>query len=240
MPTPPGVESKILALEPNHEDNLLAWALARPLFDVPKLNGVKPGATVLATLSSQANPGQPYPLIAWQRYGDGKTMFVASDQLWRLRFKHSDAYHAHYWSQAIQFLTLARLMGKNKRIHLETDRVKYNTTERVLIQGRLLDNELGPLEKQFVPSYPVLVEQVPAQGEPKLVLLKPVLGLETVRASAGLLHPRPRRRFPRAAPEGQGKRLQHAELPDRGDIARKARTGGSPRRAQEVGGADRR
>jgi hypothetical protein len=174
-PTPAGVESKIMALEDDPEENVLAWSVAKPLYEVPRLGGIKSGATILATLSSQANTTDPYPLIAWQRYGDGKAMYVASSQLWRLRFKRGDEYHARVWSQAIQFLTLARLLGGNKRIYLETDRKQYDTGERVLIQARLLDLEYRPLDAK---SYTVLVEQKPARGDPREVVLKPVQGMK--------------------------------------------------------------
>ena len=108
-----------------------------------------------------------------QRYGSGKTMFVGSDQLWRLRFKRGDQYHAHFWSQNIQFLTLSRLLGENKRIRLETDKSIYRNGDRILIQATLLDEEYRPLK---VPAYPVLVESVPPQGQPNTVNLKPVAG----------------------------------------------------------------
>src|SRR5262249_49479306 len=145
------------------------------LADLPRLTGVKPGATVLATLSDQINRPNPYPLIAWQRYGGGKSMFVATDQLWRMRKLRGDPYHAAFWSQSIQFLTLSRLLGENKRVRLETDRKIYNTGERVLVQATLLDEEYRPLR---VPAYGVLIERVPPKGEPKSVSLKPVAGMD--------------------------------------------------------------
>lgn len=173
--TQAGAQSQIMALEPQDEDNQHAWSLVKPLYDLPRLSGVRPGATVLATLSNQGNRADPYPLIAWQRYGGGKTMFVGSDQLWRLRFKRGDAYHAHFWSQSIQFLALSRLLGENKRIRLETDRKNYQTTDRVLIQATVLDEDFHPLKAA---SYQVLVEQVPPKGEPRTVTLKPVPNID--------------------------------------------------------------
>ncbi len=173
--TQAGMQSQIMALEAQDGDNQQAWSLVKPLYDLPRLSGVKPGATVLATLSNQGKKADPYPMIAWQRYGSGKTMFVASDQLWRLRFKRGDAYHAHFWSQSIQFLALSRLLGENKRIRLETDRKNYQTTERVLIQATALDEDFKP---QKAPTYQVLVEQVPPKGEPRGVSLKPVPNIE--------------------------------------------------------------
>lgn len=173
--TQAGAQSLIMALEPGEEDNAAAWSLVQPLHDLPRLNGAKPGATVLATLSNQGGRTAPYPLIAWQRYGSGKSMFVGTDQLWRMRKLRGDAYHAGFWSQSIQFLTLSRLLGENKRVRLETDRKSYNIGERVLIQATLLDEEYRPLR---VPAYNVLIEPVPPKGEARSVSLKPVAGMD--------------------------------------------------------------
>jgi hypothetical protein len=126
---------------------------------------------VLATLSDRANRPEPYPLIAWQRYGSGKSMFVGTDKLWRLRFKRGDSYHAQFWGQAAQFLTLSRLLGENKRVRIETDGKSFRTGERVLIQATVLDSEYHPVKAD---SYSVLVESVPPKGEPRAVVLRPV------------------------------------------------------------------
>ena len=76
--------------------------------------------------SPTAQPGgRAIPLVAWQRYGTGKCMSIASDRLWRLRYRTGDKYHWRVWSQCIQFMTLSRLMGEHKRIRLETDRSTY-------------------------------------------------------------------------------------------------------------------
>lgn len=56
---------------------------------------------MLAELSDTAQRVRAFPLIAWQRYGAGKCMFVGTDQLWRLRARTGDKYHLKFWGQAI-------------------------------------------------------------------------------------------------------------------------------------------
>jgi hypothetical protein len=150
-----------------------AWSLVQPLYNVPRLEGAKPGATVLLSLQESVKRTQPYPLLAWQRYGSGKTMFVGTDQLWRLRFKTGDYYHARFWGQAIQFLTLSRLLGENRRIRLETDQKSSRTGERVSIYASVL-NELYEPDGKWE-AYPVEVER-PQGGNPLVVKLRPVPG----------------------------------------------------------------
>jgi len=165
-------ESAVMTLEVPAARNQELWSLVRPLYKLPVLEGAKPGATVLATLSRGSSRGEPYPLIAWQRYGSGKSLFVGTDQLWRLRFKQGDKYHARFWGQAIRFLTLSRLLGENKRIQIETDRQDYRTGQRIQVSANVLDETYAPVKgpafaasldrtEPTRQSAPLRLEQVP-------------------------------------------------------------------------------
>jgi hypothetical protein len=112
---------------------------------------------VLATLSETAEGSQRYPLVAWQRYGTGKCMSIATDRLWRLRFKTGDKYHWRVWSQSIQFLTLSRLMGEHKRIRLETHRTTYERGEQARLYAHVLDEDYEPVSQ---PSFEITVKGV--------------------------------------------------------------------------------
>jgi len=148
--TPEGLRSAVAALEYPEERNQALWYQVRPMFGVPRLDGPKKGATVLVTLSGAVRGGEPYPLICWHRHRRGKVMYVGSDQLWRLRFKRGDKHHARFWGQAIQFLTLSRLLGGNKRIQIETDRIDYRAGRRVQVNANVLDEAYSPvLDRAF-------------------------------------------------------------------------------------------
>jgi len=167
--TSEGDETTVVSLDV--EKNEALWALVKPIYQVPVLEGAKPAATVLATLSDAPRRRAPYPLIAWQRYGRGKSMFVGTDQLWRLRFKRGDKYHARFWGQVIQFLTLSRLLGENKRIHIETGPKSFRTGERVQIYTNVLN---GSYEPVTTPSYTLFAEQREPKPGSTPVRLEPV------------------------------------------------------------------
>jgi len=155
--TPGGARSQMVLLGATERQTAALWALVRPLYRVPRLEGARPGATVLATLSGGAGPGGPeaYPLIAWQRFGTGKSLFVGTDQLWRLRYRTGDRYHARFWGQAIRFLTLSRLLGENRRIRIETERKEYRSGERVDLYVNALNESYDPI---LAPAYTVRIE----------------------------------------------------------------------------------
>jgi hypothetical protein len=169
--TDTGMTSSFMSLEPLADRNREVWSQVKPLFQVPQIEAAKAGAYVLASLSSTVGRQDAYPLIAWQRYGTGKTLFVGTDQLWRLRFKRGDTYHARFWGQAIRFLTLSRLLGENKRVQMETERRDYRVGEWVEISTNVLNESFEPTN---APVYTVGVEQTEPRRERVELRLTPV------------------------------------------------------------------
>lgn len=175
--TSEGRSSMVMVLENETEENDRIWSRVAPLDHLPPLLGAKPGATVLATLSDAAGGSQRYPLVAWHRYGTGKCLSLATDRLWRLRFKTGDKYHWRIWSQCIQFLTLSRLMGEHKRIRLETDRSIYRDGEQARLYAHVLDEDFEPVTQ---PSFEITVSGVGDNA------LRETVSLQPDRTSPGL------------------------------------------------------
>ena len=159
--TAEGRRSMVMTLALPEERNDAVWSRVKPLTSLPPLSGVKPGATVLAELSDTGRRLARYPLVAWQRYGAGKTFFLGSDRLWRLRFKTGDKYHWRLWSQTIQFLTLSRLLGEHQRVRLETDRARYAAGENVRLFAHVFSEAYEPA---LEPSYRVFVSAQDGAG----------------------------------------------------------------------------
>jgi hypothetical protein len=169
--TDEGRSSLVLTLETDQEVNDRVWTRVAPLDRVPPLLEAKPGATVLAELSDSRSRTEPFPLVAWHRYGAGKCMVMGTDRLWLLRFKTGDKYHWRAWSQCIQFLTLSRLMGEHKRIRLETDRVTYQSDDQVQLYAHVLDDSFDPVNQS---GFDIAVTKLDdSGGEPQRVTLRP-------------------------------------------------------------------
>ena len=168
--TSEGRSSMVMVLENDTESNDRVWSRVAPLDHLPPLQGAKPGATVLATLSDTANASNKYPMVAWHRYGTGKCMSIATDRLWRLRFKTGDKYHWRVWSQSIQFLTLSRLMGEHKRVRLETDRTTYRDGDQVRLYAHVLDEDFEPMVQ---PSFEIVVNGTDNNALSQRVSLQP-------------------------------------------------------------------
>ncbi len=168
--TPEGRSSLVMTLENETELNDRIWNRMAPMDHLPPLLNAKPGATVLAVLSDSVDRDQGYPLVAWQRYGTGKCMSIATDRLWRLRYKTGDKYHWRIWSQSIQFMTLSRLMGEHKRIRLETDRSTYPVGSQCRVYAHVLDDNFNPVVQS---QFDVLVTSLDGGQSTERVNLRP-------------------------------------------------------------------
>jgi hypothetical protein len=180
--TPAGKRSlALLADSPAQSDE--AWSLVRPLHRMARLDGAKPGATVLVELPEGPSRPEPYPLVAWQYFGMGKVMYVGTDQLWRMRFKLGDRHHSRFWGQAAQFLALSRLLGENKRIRIESDGAdQVRVGQRVEIHANVLDPSYQPVSGD---SY--VVDLVPAASPGGDTMAEPLaVTLAAVPGSPGL------------------------------------------------------
>lgn len=168
-----GLAGTVASLAVPREKNAQVWSAVKPLTSIPQLGGAKAGATVLLTLSDTTDESKAFPLVAWQRYGSGKCMFVGTEDLWRLRFQEGDKYHARFWGQAIQFLTLSRLLGENKQITIETDRRLYSAGEQAQVFANVLNDAYEPVVAE---SYWVRIEKKNSAEEAAQLELKPVPG----------------------------------------------------------------
>jgi hypothetical protein len=167
--TPEGRSSMVMTLENDVELNDRIWSRMAPMDQLPPLLSAKPSATVFAVLSDSSAKDQGYPLVAWQRYGTGKCMSIASDRLWRLRYKTGDKYHWRVWSQCIQFMTLSRLIGEHKRIRLETDRSLYPVNGQCRLYAHVLDENF---EAVIQPTFEVYVTSLEGTQKKELVTLR--------------------------------------------------------------------
>ncbi|MCP4594670.1 MAG: hypothetical protein GY842_28390, partial [bacterium] len=152
--TEAGLISPSTALAATADETIEIWEKITPLHHIPPGVRAKPSARVLVTLPKEAETVQDYPLVAWGPYGAGKSMFVGTESLWRMRLEAGSRDHGRFWSQTIKFLTLSRLLGQNKRISLETNRKSYGSGEEVLIFAKVLSETFEPVDQ---PSYTVTV-----------------------------------------------------------------------------------
>jgi len=91
-----------LAVSP--DENRQKWSSLPPLASVAQVSGMRPGAQVLAVALSAG--GTPQPLIASQRYGQGRSMIFAGEASWRWRMMKpaDDTSYETIWRQLARWI----------------------------------------------------------------------------------------------------------------------------------------
>ena len=92
-----------LAVTP--DENRQKWAALPALASVAPVGGARPGAQVLAVALTAG--GKPQPLIAAQRYGQGRSMVFAGEASWRWRMMRpaTDTSYETIWRQLARWIT---------------------------------------------------------------------------------------------------------------------------------------
>ena len=93
-----------LAVTP--EENRQKWSSLPPLASVAQVGGTRPGAQVLAVALTAG--GTPQPLIAAQRYGQGRSVVFAGEASWRWRMLKpaEDTSYETIWRQMARWITV--------------------------------------------------------------------------------------------------------------------------------------
>jgi len=147
--TEEGKRHAITTLELEKDRNERAWRDFPLHYWVADVGGLKPAASVLVR-SGSVRDGTAVPAVVLQPYGLGRVLYVGIDSTWRWRYKVGDRYFVRFWGQAVQFLTLSRLLGQNKRLQIVSDRDTYEAGETVSLSVRALDASFQPRRDEEV------------------------------------------------------------------------------------------
>ena len=92
-----------LAVSP--DENRQKWSELPALASMAQVGGARPGAQVLAVALTAG--GNPQPLIAAQRYGQGRSMVFAGEASWRWRMMRpaTDTSYETIWRQLARWIT---------------------------------------------------------------------------------------------------------------------------------------
>ena len=152
------------------EESGRLWS-ERPAFYwyCPSVGRLQPGAQVLLEHPTVRNRYGALPLVVAQPYGQGKSVFVGFDEVWRWRKggaldrrdEPGDQPFYRFYGQMIQFLGLSHLLGESRRVQVTVDRREVGLGTPVTIFARVLDESFRPA---VAPSVTAVVRRAPAAG----------------------------------------------------------------------------
>ncbi len=107
----------------------------------------------------------PQPIIAARTYGRGDVVYLAMNEMWRLRRLWGERYYRQFWGQLIHRLASRHALGSQKRFVVRTDRREYRADEQVLLTVEAYDADFKPLGEDKVPGRKLNAELLaPASG----------------------------------------------------------------------------
>ncbi len=153
--TPLAGQYDFMRLGANDAENLKAWNNLGKLPWYQRVKRIEPSATtVLAEHpEDKCDDGRtPQPLIAIRKYGRGEVVYVAFDEMWRLRRKYGEQYYRQFWGQMIHRLGLSHALGSQKRFVVSTDRQQYQSDDKVILTVEAYNEDFEPLSEEDVPE----------------------------------------------------------------------------------------
>lgn len=106
--TPDGQAHPVMRIGGGPEELAKRWHAVPPLSGAAALGSLRPGARALALVHT---PDGPRPLVAVQRYGQGRSLVFAGEASWRWRMQmpSADRTYELFWRQAARWISAATL-----------------------------------------------------------------------------------------------------------------------------------
>jgi len=156
-PTPEAASAPIAALSVDSAENDRLWASLAPLSWLSDWSVAEPGSTVWlwgepaglqlpASISGAAlrRIASQYAAAVVRSYGFGRVLYIATDEMWRLRHRAADKWHGRFWRQVLRWAAAGKLPSATRRIRLGTDRGAYESSQPVVVRARLQKPDLSP------------------------------------------------------------------------------------------------
>lgn len=137
VPTASGSALQALQLA---EDMGSFWPQLSPLQNVAMVTAL-PGAEIL--LEAENTVGRS-PLLVYRQFGAGRVLYLASDDLWRWRFKAPDGVHTRLWNQLAKWIMDRPLNVQGEFVSLDSGAARYFPDETIEIRCQLRDNNGKP------------------------------------------------------------------------------------------------
>jgi uncharacterized membrane protein len=144
----------LMKLAPDPTANLKLWNELPPLSDFNKTIEAKPGSIVLATGKPESRGNGEPVLLAYQRYGRGRSMAFTSGSSWRWQMEKDskDKTYSLFWKQMFRWLVSASpdpveastdkdtyLPGENVALGAEISDKSFNRMNNAKVLGKLTD-----------------------------------------------------------------------------------------------------
>jgi hypothetical protein len=121
-----------------------AFTDARPastvLWSIPGSGPDGGGADAAGTIAA----ANRHALLSTMTIGLGHSMYIASDQTWRMRQVGGQNLHDRFWGQVLNWAVGSDLPAGGKYVRFGTNQPAYDQTQPVIVTARVLKDDLTP------------------------------------------------------------------------------------------------
>lgn len=120
------------------------WRSLPGLYWLCEASRLRAGAAVLLEHPLKRGEQSALPVIALQRFGGGKVLFHATDEIWRWRVRDGVRLYSRYWVQALRFLSRTQSLAGVRGVDFTSDRQTYQRGDAVKLRLQIFDERLLP------------------------------------------------------------------------------------------------
>ena len=149
----PGVDGAELPIfwPPEVSDPATGWSRLRWVQRI-ELRQLKPAAEVLALATPVSGDGAAASaLVSTMRFGAGRAIYVATDEIWRYRYGRGEELPERFWLQLVRLLGRDALARSNAAAVLEVTPGRAAVATPLRISLQLLDQQLAGAAPASVP-----------------------------------------------------------------------------------------
>jgi hypothetical protein len=152
--TTDGERQPALRLSDSSSANASLWPSLPPVQWMARVSP-QAGAVTLADFIANKSPSKEAisPAVVYRPLGAGVVLYLATDDLWRLRYQVADLYHQRLWMQLGSWVAAPPFQAEDKRISLGTDRLRYASGESSEIRVRLRNSQGGIVKEAQPRAY---------------------------------------------------------------------------------------
>ena len=147
--TPEGLATRCLQLTDDARASQDAWESFDGVYGCYPVQGLKPGAVVLADCDTSAlSSDDPPPYVVSQFYGAGRVLYLGSSELWRLNELDLNYFEA-LTTRMIRYVSEGRLLRDSNRGLLLVDKDRCLVGDSVQVRAVLRDAQFQPLDLEL-------------------------------------------------------------------------------------------
>jgi uncharacterized membrane protein len=150
-PTRAGAAQGVTQIAENEAASLAKWSALPDASTLNRLDAIKPGATVLLSGTDRAR--RERPVLAFQRYGRGKSFALTLQDSWTWQMAASiaveDMTHEHFWRQLLRWLVDG--VPDGVEVQSLTDRVE--PSDSATLRAEIVDPSFVELNDAMVTAH---------------------------------------------------------------------------------------